>query len=207
MGEGAGILILEEWDHARRARRDDLRRSARRGLDRRRAPHHRARSHRVTARFAAWSSRSQTPSYAREDVSHINAHGTSTPLNDLAESVAVRSVFGDDAPPTTSIKGHLGHSLAAAGPSRASPPCSRLLQPADSRRPLARPTSIPRSDLMSSSASRERRESKSSCRTPLASAVTTAASIFRAPRRVTTATTRRSDAPRRCCHTPIARWR
>jgi 3-oxoacyl-[acyl-carrier-protein] synthase II len=50
-----------------------------------------------------------------EDVSHINAHGTSTPLNDLAESVAVRRVFGDDAPPVTSIKGHLGHSLAAAG--------------------------------------------------------------------------------------------
>jgi 3-oxoacyl-[acyl-carrier-protein] synthase II len=49
------------------------------------------------------------------EVSHINAHGTSTPLNDLAESVAVRKVFGDDAPPVTSIKGHLGHSLAAAG--------------------------------------------------------------------------------------------
>jgi 3-oxoacyl-[acyl-carrier-protein] synthase II len=50
-----------------------------------------------------------------DEVSHINAHGTSTPLNDLAESVAVRRVFGDDAPPVTSIKGHLGHSLAAAG--------------------------------------------------------------------------------------------
>jgi 3-oxoacyl-[acyl-carrier-protein] synthase II len=49
------------------------------------------------------------------DVSHINAHGTSTPLNDLAEAIAVRHVFGDDAPPTTSIKGHLGHSLGAAG--------------------------------------------------------------------------------------------
>ena len=49
------------------------------------------------------------------DVSHINAHGTSTPLNDLAEAIAVRRVFGDDAPPVTSIKGHLGHSLAAAG--------------------------------------------------------------------------------------------
>jgi len=49
------------------------------------------------------------------DVSHINAHGTSTPLNDLAESVAVHDVFGDHAPVTTSIKGHLGHSLGAAG--------------------------------------------------------------------------------------------
>ena len=49
------------------------------------------------------------------DVSHINAHGTSTPLNDLAESIAVHHVFGENPPPVTSIKGHLGHSLAAAG--------------------------------------------------------------------------------------------
>ena len=49
------------------------------------------------------------------EVSHINAHGTSTPLNDLAESVAMHEIFGDDVPPVTSIKGHLGHSLAAAG--------------------------------------------------------------------------------------------
>ena len=49
------------------------------------------------------------------DVSHINAHGTSTPLNDLAEAVAVHRVFGAPGPPVTSIKGHLGHSLAAAG--------------------------------------------------------------------------------------------
>jgi 3-oxoacyl-[acyl-carrier-protein] synthase II len=52
---------------------------------------------------------------AISEVSHINAHGTSTPLNDLAESVAMHKVFGDNVPPVTSIKGHLGHSLAAAG--------------------------------------------------------------------------------------------
>jgi 3-oxoacyl-[acyl-carrier-protein] synthase II len=52
---------------------------------------------------------------AISEVSHINAHGTSTPLNDLAESVAMHKVFGDHVPPVTSIKGHLGHSLAAAG--------------------------------------------------------------------------------------------
>jgi 3-oxoacyl-[acyl-carrier-protein] synthase II len=54
-------------------------------------------------------------SLSAHDLSHINAHGTSTPLNDLAEAVAVHRVFGSDAPPVTSIKGHLGHSLAAAG--------------------------------------------------------------------------------------------
>jgi 3-oxoacyl-[acyl-carrier-protein] synthase II len=49
------------------------------------------------------------------DVRHINAHGTSTPLNDLAEARAIRKVFGDEPPPVTSAKGLMGHSLAAAG--------------------------------------------------------------------------------------------
>jgi 3-oxoacyl-[acyl-carrier-protein] synthase II len=49
------------------------------------------------------------------DVGHINAHGTSTPLNDLAEATAINKVFGDQAPPVTSTKGVTGHGLAAAG--------------------------------------------------------------------------------------------
>lgn len=49
------------------------------------------------------------------DITHINAHGTSTPLNDLSESQAIYSIFGDKCPPVTSIKGTLGHSLGAAG--------------------------------------------------------------------------------------------
>jgi 3-oxoacyl-[acyl-carrier-protein] synthase II len=49
------------------------------------------------------------------DVGHINAHGTSTPLNDLAESKAIVSLFGEDAPPVTSAKGVTGHSLGGAG--------------------------------------------------------------------------------------------
>ena len=49
------------------------------------------------------------------DITHINAHGTSTPLNDLAEAEANEKVFGRPGPPVTSIKGVTGHSLAAAG--------------------------------------------------------------------------------------------
>ena len=49
------------------------------------------------------------------DVAHINAHGTSTPLNDLAEAEAIEKVFGRPGPPVTSIKGVTGHSLGAAG--------------------------------------------------------------------------------------------
>ena len=49
------------------------------------------------------------------DVAHINAHGTSTPLNDLAEARAINKVFGEPGPPVTSNKGVTGHSLGAAG--------------------------------------------------------------------------------------------
>ena len=49
------------------------------------------------------------------DVGHINAHGTSTPLNDLAEAEAIEKLFGTAGPPVTSIKGVTGHSLGAAG--------------------------------------------------------------------------------------------
>lgn len=52
---------------------------------------------------------------APSDVGHINAHGTSTPLNDRAEAVAIAAVFGPDAPPVTSAKGVTGHSLGGAG--------------------------------------------------------------------------------------------
>jgi 3-oxoacyl-[acyl-carrier-protein] synthase II len=48
-------------------------------------------------------------------IGHVNAHGTSTDLNDAAEAEAVRKVFGDDAPPVTSTKGVTGHLIGAAG--------------------------------------------------------------------------------------------
>ncbi|MBA3280488.1 MAG: beta-ketoacyl-ACP synthase II [Geodermatophilaceae bacterium] len=48
-------------------------------------------------------------------VTHVNAHGTSTQLNDAAEAIAVREVFAASRPAVTSIKGVTGHSLGAAG--------------------------------------------------------------------------------------------
>jgi 3-oxoacyl-[acyl-carrier-protein] synthase II len=114
MGEGAGILILEEWEHAR-ARGATIYAEVLGAAST-------ADAHHITAPDPSGHGAIRCMELALEDadvtareVSHINAHGTSTPLNDLAESVAVRKVFGDDAPPVTSIKGHLGHSLAAAG--------------------------------------------------------------------------------------------
>ena len=50
-----------------------------------------------------------------QDIAHINAHGTSTPLNDAAEAEAIAKVFGSPGPLVTSTKGATGHSLGAAG--------------------------------------------------------------------------------------------
>ncbi len=49
------------------------------------------------------------------DIAHVNAHGTSTPLNDAAEATALTTLFGGPGPPVTSIKGVLGHAFGAAG--------------------------------------------------------------------------------------------
>lgn len=49
------------------------------------------------------------------DIGHINAHGTSTPLNDAAEAEAIAKVFGASGPIVTSTKGVTGHALGAAG--------------------------------------------------------------------------------------------
>ena len=50
-----------------------------------------------------------------DQIKQVNAHGTSTPLNDAAEAHAVEAVFGSNNPPMTSIKGVTGHPLGAAG--------------------------------------------------------------------------------------------
>jgi 3-oxoacyl-[acyl-carrier-protein] synthase II len=49
------------------------------------------------------------------DIGHVNAHGTSTALNDAAEAEAIHKVFGDTRPPVTGNKGVLGHMVGAAG--------------------------------------------------------------------------------------------
>jgi 3-oxoacyl-[acyl-carrier-protein] synthase II len=48
-------------------------------------------------------------------IAHVNAHGTSTPLNDASEAEALVKVFSGSPPPVTSTKGVTGHLIAAAG--------------------------------------------------------------------------------------------
>jgi 3-oxoacyl-[acyl-carrier-protein] synthase II len=114
MGEGAGILILEDWDYAL-ARGATILAEVIGAASTADAHHITAPDPSGRGAVRCMNTALADAGITAADVSHINAHGTSTPLNDYSESVAVHQVFGDNAPPTTSIKGHLGHSLAAAG--------------------------------------------------------------------------------------------
>ena len=127
-------------------------------------------------RSAAWSSRSRTPGSPPAEVAHVNAHGTSTPLNDLAEAEAIEKIFGRPGPPVTSIKGVTGHSLGAAGRDRGRRLRARRSSGGSSPRRSGWSNRTPRSTSTSSgtphgSGSRDR-----SCRTASVSAGTTDAS-------------------------------
>ena len=117
IGEGAGILVLEDLDRARAPRRAASTPSspataspARRSI--RRRPSRRASRWRRSSR-----SRCSDAGINADEVEHINAHGTATPQNDAAEARGFRRVFGDRAGriPVTSIKSMIGHCLGAAG--------------------------------------------------------------------------------------------
>jgi len=116
LSEGAGIVVLEEQSHAKKrgakiyaellgyAATDD--------------------GHHITAPLPNGEGAAKTMELAladagveKERIDYINAHGTGTELNDLAESAAIKTVFGDYAYklPVSSTKSSLGHSLGATG--------------------------------------------------------------------------------------------
>jgi 3-oxoacyl-[acyl-carrier-protein] synthase II len=114
VAEGAAALVLEELEHARR-------RGARVYAEVLGAAST-ADAHHITAPAPGGAGAAACMELALADaqlepdaVGHINAHGTSTPLNDLAEAQAITKVFGTPGPPVTSIKGVTGHALGGAG--------------------------------------------------------------------------------------------
>ena len=114
MGEGAGVLVLEDWDHAH-ARGATILAEVIGAASTADTYHITAPDPEGNGAVRCMETALADAGITAADVSHINAHGTSTPLNDLAESVAVRRVFKEHRPLVTSVKGHLGHSLGAAG--------------------------------------------------------------------------------------------
>lgn len=116
MGEGAGIVVLEREEDARARGARILALLAGYGST---ADAHHATAPREDGRAAA---RAITVALAQagiapRDLGYVNAHGTSTPLNDRAETAAIKAALGEAAyrVPVSSTKGALGHLLGAAG--------------------------------------------------------------------------------------------
>ena len=116
MGEGAGVLILEELEHALARKANIYGEIVGYGST--------CDANHITAPLADGSSAAKAMQMAvkdaalqMQDVDYINAHGTSTPLNDSSETLAVKKAFGKDAmkPYVSSTKSMSGHLLGASG--------------------------------------------------------------------------------------------
>ena len=116
LSEGAGVLVLEEYEHAKK--RGANIHAELLGFSATDDGHH------ITAPLPKGEGAAKAMELALidagiepEKVDYINAHGTATELNDIAESAAIRTVFGDYAYklPISSTKSCLGHLLGAAG--------------------------------------------------------------------------------------------
>ncbi|HUZ21680.1 MAG TPA: beta-ketoacyl-ACP synthase II [Acidimicrobiales bacterium] len=114
IAEGGAALVLEELEHAR-ARGAHIYAEVLGAASTADAYHITAPAPGGAGAYACMELALEDAGVAPSDVTHINAHGTSTPLNDLAEAEAIEKLFGGATPPVTSVKGVTGHSLAAAG--------------------------------------------------------------------------------------------
>lgn len=116
MSEGAAVLILEELEHAKKRGATILAEVVGYGAS--------GDAHHITAPAPGGTGAIQAVKCAinrakipLEDISYINAHGTSTPLNDKLETIAYKTVFGDKISKIniSSTKGTTGHGLGASG--------------------------------------------------------------------------------------------
>jgi 3-oxoacyl-[acyl-carrier-protein] synthase II len=116
MGEGGAVLLLEDAEKAAERGAEVL--ATVRGFGATSDAHHLTAPHPEGVGAAAAIRRALEDSELKpEDVSYINAHGTSTPLNDRAETKAIKQALGDHAAhvPVSSTKSAIGHLLGAAG--------------------------------------------------------------------------------------------
>jgi 3-oxoacyl-[acyl-carrier-protein] synthase II len=116
MGEGAGLLIMEELEHAKKRGAKIYAEVAGYGCtcdaNHLTAPHPEGRGAVKAMRLAV-----EDAGLAPADIDYINAHGTSTPVNDPVETKAIKDVFGEQARKlkVSSTKSMIGHLLGAAG--------------------------------------------------------------------------------------------
>ncbi|MFI5403191.1 MAG: beta-ketoacyl-[acyl-carrier-protein] synthase family protein [Planctomycetota bacterium] len=116
LGEGGGVLVLEEYEHARRRgaklRAEVVGYGNTADCYRVTDPQPEGERVELAMRLALKSA-----GLAPGDIGYINAHGTSTQQNDAMESGAIKRIFGGrgEAPPVSSTKSMIGHLIAAAG--------------------------------------------------------------------------------------------
>ena len=114
MGEGAGILVLEELEYAKRRGATILAEVAGYGMSgdayhmTQPAPEH-------EGGFRVMRNAVRDAGIAAEKVDYVNAHGTSTPIGDTLEAHAIRNFFGERKIPVSSTKSMTGHLLGGAG--------------------------------------------------------------------------------------------
>ena len=114
LGEGSGVLMLEEWEGAV-ARRANIVGEVLGAASNADAHHITAPAPGGTGAIACMNLALADAGLSPADILQVNAHGTSTPLNDAAEAAALAVVFGPSKVAVTSTKGVTGHALGAAG--------------------------------------------------------------------------------------------
>ena len=116
VGEGSAIFILESLEHAR-ARGAKIYAEVLGHATNSDAYHFAAPDPEAIGATQVMRQALKNANITIDDVDYINAHGTSTPLNDAGETLAIKTVFGERAyqVPISSTKSMLGHSMGAAG--------------------------------------------------------------------------------------------